>query len=306
MKQFLTAVLFLVTNITFGQTLYSRSFGNSKNEPVIFLHGGPSNSSVYFEATTAQKLADKGFYVIIYDRRGDGRSVDKNAKMNFEEAFTDLNSIYAKYGLKRANLIGFSFGGLVTTLFTEKYPDKVKSVVFVSALVSQQKSYDTMLRTTKQIYETKHDSANLKDIAWTEKLDKNSIEYRTAVFKHASQNGYFKVAQPNELAKGIYAGYDKDLLISKYVKNEQAVPTFWKNEKRVNIDVTPVLEKLRSKKIDIYALYGKQDGIFSVEQINEVRNITGENRLKYLDNCSHTLFIDQQAAFLSAVTQWLK
>ncbi|WP_159476402.1 alpha/beta fold hydrolase [Dyadobacter sp. 3J3] len=298
--------LFLTISIANGQTIYSKTFGSIKNKPVIFLHGGPGNSSVYFEATTAQKLADKGFYVIIYDRRGEGRSKDENAKMNFNEYFEDLNDLYSKYGLTKATLIGFSFGGLVTAQFAEKYPKKVKSVVLVSALVSQQESYNTILRTTKAIYEKNGDNANLQDLALIEKMDKNSLEYRTACFKHATLNGYFKLKNPNPEAKEIYAGYATDPLITKYVKNEQSVPTFWKNEPLKNLDVSGSLKKISSQKIPVFAIYGRQDGIFCEEQMAELRKIIGKDHLKYIDNSSHTLFIDQQAVFLSSVENWIK
>jgi proline iminopeptidase len=49
---------------------------------------------IVFEATTAQPLADKGFYVIVYDRRGEGRSLDSTATFTYREAITDLNEIY--------------------------------------------------------------------------------------------------------------------------------------------------------------------------------------------------------------------
>ena len=305
-KVLLVTFLFLSSLFVNAQTIYSKAFGNRKDKPVIFLHGGPSNSSVYFEATTAQKLADKGFYIIIYDRRGDGRSVDKNAKMNFQEAIDDLNGIYNQYGLTKATLIGFSFGGLVTGLFADKYPEKVQSIVFVSALISQQESYNTILQKTREIYLKNGDAANLKELDQIEKMDTNSLEYRTIVFKHASGNGFFKVEKPNELAKSIYASYDTDPLISKYVKNQQAVPTFWKNEKQKNIDISGKVKKLKDKKIPVYALYGKQDGIFSDKQILKMKNLVGNAHVKYLDNCSHTLFIDQQQEFLSSVQTWLK
>ncbi|MBE9463457.1 alpha/beta fold hydrolase [Dyadobacter subterraneus] len=304
----ISTLLFLVLSIslTQGQTLYSKAFGSSKDKPVIFLHGGPGNSSVYFEATTAQKLADKGFYVIIYDRRGEGRSKDADAKMNFSEYFEDLNGLYKKYGLQKATLIGFSFGGLITAQFAEKFPEKVKSIVLVSALVSQQESYNTILRTTKAIYEKNGDKANLQDLALIEKMDKNSLEYRTACFKHASLNGYFKLKNPNQEAREMYASYETDPLIKAYIKNEQAVPTFWKNENLKNIDVSASLKNVRNKNIPIYALYGRQDGIFSEKQMSDLRNMIGNDHVKYIDNSSHTLFIDQQAVFLSSVKNWIK
>lgn len=256
MKAIYISIIFILTSyLASGQHLYSRTFGKSTSKPIIFLHGGPGSSSVYFETKTARKLANQGFYVIIYDRRGEGRSVDHAAKINYEEAFEDLNSIYKKYGLIQANLLGFSFGGLVTTLYAEKYPQKVRSIILVSSLLSQQASYNTILNTTKAIYEQQGDSVSLNDLAIIEKLDTSSIEYRTAVFRHATKNGYFTLKNPDSLAKSIYATYDTDALIKKYVKNDHAVETFWANEKMKNIDVIPVLKKLRKENIPVYALY---------------------------------------------------
>ncbi|SDG27706.1 proline iminopeptidase [Dyadobacter soli] len=289
-----------------GQALYSRAFGKKTDEPVIFLHGGPGSSAVYFEATTAQKLADKGFYVLIYDRRGEGRSVETDAKMTYDEFFTDLNSIYKTYNITRAHLIGFSFGGLVTALYAEKYPEKVKSIVLVSALVSQQASYHTILDSVERIYRSRQDSANLQALGKVRTMDTLSLAYRTEVFAHASRNGFFSLQNPDPAARRIYATYNTDTLIKAYVKNEQAVGTLWKNEARKNIDTTPVLKKLTQTGMPIYAIYGKQDGLYSKDQIADLQAITGQSRLKYLDNCSHTAFIDQQAQFLEAVGEWLK
>src|SRR5690606_29831600 len=100
---------------------YIKTFGNKKDKPIVFLHGGPGYNAVNFEATTAQKLADKGFYVIVYDRRGEGRSVDSEANYTFKEAFDDINAIYQQYSLTKATVIGHSFGGVVATLFAEQY-----------------------------------------------------------------------------------------------------------------------------------------------------------------------------------------
>ncbi|MDR6806607.1 proline iminopeptidase [Dyadobacter sp. BE34] len=300
-----TLTIFLGIPVT-GQSLYSRAFGKASDEPIIFLHGGPGSSAVYFEATTAQKLADAGFYVIIYDRRGEGRSKDSTARMNYEEFFEDLNTIYQKYHLSRAHLIGFSFGGLVTTLYAEKHPEKVKSIILASALVSQQASYNTMLQSVERIYRDQNDTTNIAQINTIRKMDSNSLPYRTAVFAHASKNGFFSLSKPDLEARQIYSTYPTDTLIARYVKNDRAVETLWKNDTHRNIDVTPVLKTLRNGKIPVYAIYGKQDGLYSNKQIDDLAHIIGKSRLVYLDNCSHTCFIDQQARFIGALKSWLQ
>jgi proline iminopeptidase len=134
MKKTITILVFiLATIVANSQTIYSKAFGNPNHEPVIYLHGGPGYNSIGFEVTTAKKLSENGFYVIVYDRRGEGRSSDKNAKFTFQETFDDLDAIYTEFNLKKATLIGQSFGGVIGTLSAEKYPNKITSLVLVAA-----------------------------------------------------------------------------------------------------------------------------------------------------------------------------
>lgn len=300
----LLTALFLMLLPAYGQSLYIKTFGNKDNTPIIFIHGGPRGNSLLFEATTAQQLANRGFYVIVYDRRGEGRSTYANAKVTYQEAFDDLNVIYKTYGLKRANLIGFSFGGLVTTLFAEKYPEKIDAIILTSGLFAQQETYNHILDSVKMIYTRQHDTAKLKQVLSVENLPKNSAAYRKECFVLASENGFFKVANGTEEAKKIYATYDA--LGLKDIRNDAAPALFYKNEKRTNIDVKPILAGLQRNNTRIYALYGKQDGIFSAAQMNSLRKIVGEARFKYLDNASHYLFTDRQTEFLNSLEKWLK
>lgn len=300
------ALTFFFSCLANGQSLYSRAFGKKADDPVIFLHGGPGSSAVYFEATTAQKLADEGFYVVVYDRRGEGRSADSTARITYEEFFEDLDRIYQKYHLTRAHLIGFSFGGLVTTLYAEKHPEKVKSIILASALLSQQASYNAILHSVQNIYRNQNDTTNLAALSKIRAMDTNSLAYRTEVFAHAFRNSFFSLHNPDLDAQRIYATYQTDTLIKSYIKNERAVETLWKNEQRKNINVTPVLRKLAHAEMPVYAIYGKQDGLYSTSQIAELTQIVGKSRLIYLENCSHTVFIDQQTKFIEAVKSWLK
>lgn len=305
-KMFLLLPLFFTLFSAYSQTIYSKAFGSKNNKPIIFVHGGPSGNAVQFEATTAQELADKGFYVIVYDRRGEGRSADENAKLTYNEAFDDLNQLYKKYNLTDANLIGFSFGGLVATLYSEKYPQKVNSMILVSALFNQQESYNHILSSVRKIYTEKGETEKLKKVTVIENLDKNSAEYRGECFALASENGYFKVAKPDKEAEKIYQAYETGELYKSNIKNKKAPGLFYKNETRNNINVKPVLENLKKKGIPIYALYGKQDGIFSPSQMTGMKKMTGTQNFKFLDNCSHYLYADQQKAFLNSIAGWLK
>ena len=134
----LSLIILFAIQLVFGQSdFYSKSYGDSKNKAIIFLHGGPGYNAVSFELSTAQKLADNGFYVIVYDQRGCGRTkTDTNSIYTFKEAYVDLNNIYKKYNLKTATLIGHSFGGTLGILFSKNYPEKVDNLILLSSPLS--------------------------------------------------------------------------------------------------------------------------------------------------------------------------
>ncbi|WP_433834108.1 alpha/beta fold hydrolase [Flavobacterium anhuiense] len=304
MKLLVTVLFLTISLFAKAQNLYIKTYGNEKNKTIIFIHGGPSGNATLFEGTTAQKLADQGFYVIAYDRRGEGRSADPDAKFTYEEAFQDLNSIYKKYHLKKAVLLGHSFGGLVATLYTNKYPQNVSALVLAGALFSQQETYDHILNSIKKIH--KGDSKTLNKIAYVEKLDKNSAGYRKHCFDLASDENYFKMPKPTKASKKLYADYEAGEFYKTNIRNKNAPLVFYQNEKQNNIDSKPFLKKIKAAGVPIYGIYGKEDGVFSLAQINSLKAITGEKHFAFLDNCSHYLFVDQQAAFLSNLKKWLK
>ena len=64
----------------FAGVLYTHAFGSSKNPAIIFLHGGPGYNCAAFEISTAKRLSDSGYFVIVYDMRGCARSSGTNAE----------------------------------------------------------------------------------------------------------------------------------------------------------------------------------------------------------------------------------
>ena len=286
-------------------TIYSKSYGKNTNPAIIFIHGGPSGNATLFEATTAQKLADKGFYVIAYDRRGEGRSIDSAATFTYEEAIRDLNQIYKLYNFKKASLIAHSFGGLVGTIFTEQNPEKVNALVLAGALFSQQETYNHILSTTKTLYQKQNDSLMLSKIAEIERLDKNSATYRKQCFELAGQNNYFKMPYPTTEANNLRNDYERSNFFKNNIRNTQAPILFYKNEIRNNIDTKPILKKLKNK-VKLFAIYGKQDNIFSEKQLNDLQKIVTKKNFKIIENCSHYLFVDQQEIFNNTIEKWLK
>jgi len=303
--KFLFSSLFIITSIFFNaQNLYSKAYGNPKKPPVIFIHGGPGGNATLFEGTTAQKLADKGFYVIVYDRRGEGRSKDENAAMTFKESFEDLKGIYTTYHLQKANILAHSFGGIIGTLFTSQFPEKVNSLTLAGALFTQQETYDHILKLAKEHF--KNDSAQLKEISEIENLDKNSAAYRKRCYEIAGKLNFFDMPHPTLKSEMLRNEYKTGEFSRNNIRNADSSLKFYKNEPLNNLDNTSVLKDIRKKGIPLFAVYGKNDGIFSEKQLNDLKNIVGQKNFRLIDNCSHYLFVDQQDDFLEFIKLTLK
>lgn len=306
MKKILFFLCLLISYVAQAQKLYIKTFGKPQDKVIIYLHGGPGYNCVNFEATAAQKLSNQGFFVIVYDRRGEGRSEDKKALFTFQQTFDDLNSIYDTYQLKQSVLIGHSFGGIVATLFAEKYPEKIRAILLAGAPVSLQESFKHIITTCKTIYADKKDSNNLKYISMLETMDTTSLMYSSYCFQHAMMNGFYTPKKTTAQAQEIYATFKTDTLLKKYAAKMtfEGPKGFFDHEKYTTINLTNSIKNLLKKKIKFYGIYGKDDGLYSADQIKHLQNLIGKDKLLYLDQCSHNAFIDQQEVFLNTCSTW--
>ena len=307
MKFKIILLLLLVASQTYAQDLYLKTFGDPNAAPIIYLHGGPGYNSTSFEVTTAEKLAAEGFFVIVYDRRGEGRSDKLKAAFTFEETISDLNQIYEKHAVEKATLIGHSFGGIVATLFAEQAPEKVSEIVLLSAPIKLQDIFHTIIDTCEVIYKKNADEVNLNYIGMLKKMDPHSLEYSSYCFMHAMANGFYIPEKMTTAASTLYAEYSQSELFKYANQMSYTAPQgFWEKEKYTSIDLTEPLRKLVAHSVPIYGIYGKEDGLFSVQQIEHITSIIGSKNVHYLKNSAHNPFIDRQAIFLEILTNFTK
>lgn len=304
MKPFLFALtLLIVSNVMAAQTVWSRSFGNPQHPAVIFLHGGPGYNSANFEASTAQALAQAGCFVVVYDRRGEGRSSAEGAQFTFQQTNQDLAELFHTYHLQKATLIGHSFGGVVATLFAKAHPEMVNTVILVGAPVALQATFKTILSSCRKIYTDSGDTTKLKYLSFAEKMDTTSLLYSSTCFMYAMQNNFYKPKKETPEAAALYATLKNDTLIKNHAaKMTMPAPQgFWKNERYTTLDLSSSLSSLVAARVPIYALYGKDDGLYSLQQVKDVEQILGKDHVSYLDQCSHNVFVDQQKTFIEFV-----
>jgi non-heme chloroperoxidase len=86
--------------------LYYEDHGSGA--PVVLLHGWPVDSRSW--EAQLQTLLEAGRRVILYDRRGFGRSSRPTEGYDFDTLAADLDKVLTELDLRDATLIGFSLG----------------------------------------------------------------------------------------------------------------------------------------------------------------------------------------------------
>ncbi len=103
-------------------------------EPLVVVHGGPGMGHNYLYPCFKQ-MADH-FQIVFYDQRSSGRSSgSENPGQITVDAFVeDLEEVRKALGIKGLNLIAHSWGGFLCQHYAVKYPENIKTLLFIESL----------------------------------------------------------------------------------------------------------------------------------------------------------------------------
>ena len=104
-----------------------------KGKPVFLVHGFGTNKE--FWIGQIQDLA-KRYQIIYFDLKGAGKSDRPNHLYTMETYVEDLRGLMDILNIKKAHLVGHSFGGMISMNFCLKYPDYVDKLILMATLPS--------------------------------------------------------------------------------------------------------------------------------------------------------------------------
>jgi pimeloyl-ACP methyl ester carboxylesterase len=93
--------------------------GNGKT--AVLLHG-KSFSGNYWE-TAIRRLTGEGYRVVVPDQIGFGKSSKPDIRYSFDLLAANTKKLLDTLGIRRAAIIGHSFGGMLAVYFARTYPD---------------------------------------------------------------------------------------------------------------------------------------------------------------------------------------
>jgi pimeloyl-ACP methyl ester carboxylesterase len=110
-----------------GLSLYYEEHGSG--EPLVLLHGGFGAAELW--APVLPALA-AGRRVIAVDLQGHGHTADVDRPLRAETMADDVAALIEHLGLERADVMGYSLGGMVALRTAIQHPERVRRLVLVS------------------------------------------------------------------------------------------------------------------------------------------------------------------------------
>jgi peroxiredoxin len=108
-------------------------YEQGQGKPVVLIHGWPLSHRMWESQITA--LAEAGYRVIAYDRRGFGQSGRPSAGYDYDTFAADLNDLITQLDLRDATLAGFSMGGGEVARYIGRYgTERVSKAMLLGAV----------------------------------------------------------------------------------------------------------------------------------------------------------------------------
>ncbi|WP_374624618.1 alpha/beta fold hydrolase [Devosia sp.] len=105
--------------------------------PVVFLHAGVADRRMW--AGQMRALAEEGYHVVSYDRRGFGETETADVPFNH---LVDLEAVLDRLSIHAAVLVGCSMGGGLAIDFALEHPERTIGLVLVGTAVTGAEGYE--------------------------------------------------------------------------------------------------------------------------------------------------------------------
>jgi proline iminopeptidase len=267
-----------------------------KGPALVVLHGGPGSTHDYF-LPYLLPLAKQRQLVFI-DERGCGRSqrLEDHSRYTLDAMASDVEAVRVALDLGRIDLLGHSFGGILAQAVAIAYPDGIRRLILAS-------TGSSAARVNADFQQIK-DSLDKSLRARIDALEERGIigpdgaqlpEYRKLADEAEAPYSHF-IRPPAWDHPVSHMGWD--------VLNQMwgAKSDFHIDGNLAGFDFTAALRKLA---IPALIIYGDHD-MLSDATAQESHAALAGSKLVKIARCAHMTMVDQNDAFIDAVSRFLE
>ena len=239
--------------------------------------------------TGLAKDLSKNNETILYDQRGTGASTLKfldSSSVNMELMLQDMEVLRKHLNIDSWIILGHSFGGMLASYYTSRYPDKVKGLILSSSggIDLELLSY---LNISSRLNKSERDSLDY----WNIRIANGDTSYQA------------------RLERGTF-------LAPAYVYNKKYVPIIaerltqgnskingliWSDLGKIHFDCA---KRLQTFKRPVIIIQGEQD-IIEKKTAFKAANVFSNAKVVFMEHCGHYGWLDARAKYLMEINSFL-
>ena len=262
--------------------LHYHEYGSKNLPPIIILTGGPGNSYIQLEGL-ARNIGTK-FRSILLEQRGTGKSIPAplNSKtINLKTVTQDIKTLMDGLNLKKAIILGHSWGGMLAMNFAAQFPENVEQLILIAPGPHKDaKNGFKVLAANSNHTRSSDEEKRYRELnGLIQKNKADSIEI--IEFKKLGRRAY------------IFANPIPDTLFQKInVENNSKTKSLLLDDINKKYDVS---ESLNNYKGQIDLIAGRQDvvGFFSYELKQDIPKVN----IHWINKCGHFPMYERPSEF---------
>ena len=272
-----------------GGNIWYRVIGSGTGTPVILLHGGPGNPSVYLKSLEA--LGNERT-VVRYDQLGAGYSdvVHDTSLFNIPHYVEELEQLRRHLGLQRVHLYGHSWGATLAVEYYRAHADHVASMI----LAGETLDLPAFAANVRQIFADMPDSLSraVRQRAAGEAFDSLALQAALRQFRtHFTRS-------PVDAEADSLTRLTNPQIASYMIGTSPFAP----NGTLRQYTATPFLKEI---KVPVLFVVGEFD-VAGPDVVRRHANLTPNAKLVVIPNSGHHTQWDNLPATLAAVRSFLR
>ena len=238
--------------------------------------------------------------LIFYDPRGRGGSdaVGDESLIWSDYEIDDLEAVRQHFALEKISLIGWSYFGGVTALYTMKYPERVNRLVLMGSIPPRQPAPYVNFEEQRRKWESRIDPQGVKRL---EEMKESGVESEDPEGYCREHNRVYLPAmmgRPERLAK---MRSDPCIFPNEWPRNAEEhrrkhfPPESWEHD---------WLSRLSSLKTPTLVIHGTED-LIPLESSREWATTLSHARLLIIEGSGHYLHLEAPEVYFPAVERFL-